>query len=241
MNSYYTYELCSSETPTIPFYIGKGISYRMYKHEKKAIKYPNIYSYVLNKIRSILKEGHTIVYRKIVENVSEQEALRCEIERITVLKIMGFKLCNMTNGGEGSSGYKHTEEWKQEQRKRFLGKNNPMYGKEGTRKGIPCSIEAKIKSSKSHTGLIYGPHSEEHKEKIRRGNIGKHKELHSKESYERAAQKLRGRKLPPCTEERKQKMRIIMKGKNTAPWTEERKKSQSAVAKLGWITRRNNL
>jgi group I intron endonuclease len=36
---------------------------------------------------------------------------------------------NMTLGGEGCFGYKHTEEHKEKMRTLFIGKNNPMYGK----------------------------------------------------------------------------------------------------------------
>ena len=43
---------------------------------------------------------------------SKQEALDYEIYYISSLKIKGQKLYNLTNGGDGASGYRHTEKAK---------------------------------------------------------------------------------------------------------------------------------
>jgi hypothetical protein len=154
LNNYYTYELCSSETPTIPFYIGYGQGNRMYSHEKKAIKYPNKNLYVLDKIRSILKEENTLVYRKIIENVSKEEAIRNEIGRIVVLKIMGFKLCNLTNGGDDGDTF--TNNPHKEQIRNKCKENSE-------RKGIhPWNFGKKLPSL-----------TKEHKDKLRIANTGK--------------------------------------------------------------------
>jgi hypothetical protein len=182
MNNFYTYELCSSATPTIPFYIGKGKGNRMYFHEKNAIEKPNKHLYVLDKIRSILKEGNTIVYRKIIENVSEKEVFRWEVGRIVVLKVMGFKLCNLTNGGEGTVhfgcplgmlGKHHTNETKKKQSKAA---KNRLPVSDETRRKIseggkgkhskplgPCSEETKKKISESLKNYIF---TKEHKENV---------------------------------------------------------------------------
>ena len=69
MNNYYTYELCSSETPTIPFYIGKGKGKRIHEHEKKALKEKHNNKHLQNKILKIWKDGNTIIKRKIIESI----------------------------------------------------------------------------------------------------------------------------------------------------------------------------
>lgn len=44
--------------------------------------------------------------------LSDSEAIRLEIETIEACKNFGIKLVNATNGGEGLSGFKHSEETK---------------------------------------------------------------------------------------------------------------------------------
>ena len=72
---------------------------------------------------------------------------------------------NLSFGGEGSKGCKHTEEWKQQQSKRTTGEGNPFYGKQHTeesrkkmsesQKGMPKpkSEEAKRNMSKNHANV----------------------------------------------------------------------------------------
>jgi hypothetical protein len=51
-NKYYVYSLIDPRT-NVPFYIGKGIGARLYRHEKNVIngKIPNDNNYLFNKIR----------------------------------------------------------------------------------------------------------------------------------------------------------------------------------------------
>lgn len=113
-NIYYVYALVSS-LDNKPFYIGKGKGRRMNCHlefyfrceklskeefnSKKRINKKKFY-----KIRKILKNGGYIIYKKIISNLSDEKALRVEKN---IIKIIGLKnLCNLTNGGEGISGFK---------------------------------------------------------------------------------------------------------------------------------------
>lgn len=48
----------------------------------------------------------------VAGDLSESEAFALEVERIAMWRSDGTDLANLTNGGEGSSGRKHTEEWK---------------------------------------------------------------------------------------------------------------------------------
>ena len=53
---------------------------------------------------------------------------------------------NITDGGEGVRGYRHTEEWKQEMSKAKSGENNHMYGKHHTE-------ESRRKISMNHANM----------------------------------------------------------------------------------------
>lgn len=97
---FYLYEHIRPDTGVV-FYVGKGKgnrcnSLRRNKHWKRIVEKAN---------------GFNVC--KVAENIDEELALLAEQERIDQLKRIGVKLCNATNGGEGVSGYKHTQNTKQ--------------------------------------------------------------------------------------------------------------------------------
>ena len=67
---------------------------------------------------------------------------------------------NLADGGKGSKGCKHTEEWKKTHSKRMEGKNNPMYGIKRKH-----SIETIEKMKISHTGIKQSEETIEKKSK----------------------------------------------------------------------------
>jgi hypothetical protein len=100
------------------FYVGKGNRRRMYDHEKDVIKgkYPNNNRHLYYKIKKILKSEKKIIYFKPVDNVDEITALIKESEEIKKIGRADLNLgtlCNHTDGGEGSTGYHHSETHKQ--------------------------------------------------------------------------------------------------------------------------------
>lgn len=113
---FYTYVLRHPETNQA-FYVGKGKGNRCLWHiteakQKKHNYNPNFYK--LNTIRSILKKNLEVKIEKI-EAPSEQEAIEMEILLISMYGRRDIKtgcLTNCTDGGDGGSGYKHTEEHK---------------------------------------------------------------------------------------------------------------------------------
>lgn len=70
--------------------------------------YPTSFSWIHAAIR---KYGESNFIFRIIEILpTEEEALSREIKWISELRIAGYSLYNLTDGGDGSSGYKHTPE-----------------------------------------------------------------------------------------------------------------------------------
>jgi hypothetical protein len=180
--NYYVYELCSSENPFLPFYVGKGKGNRMYTHERGIIWKCHRNTYLKRKILKIKRNGYQVVYRKIGENLSEQDAFTIEKDMIAFNRSLGFKLCNHTNGGEGVSGiYKPMLE---KTKQKISISNTGKIRTEEMRKrysiaksGIPKSEIHKKNLSKANKGKICKPHSYETKLKISKANKGKTRTL----------------------------------------------------------------
>jgi hypothetical protein len=93
MNNYYTYAYLREDGT--PYYIGKGKERRIYRKDKR-IKPP--------------MDRSRIIFLK--QNLTEEEAFQHEKYMIAVFgrKDLGTGILrNMSNGGEGSSGFIHTE------------------------------------------------------------------------------------------------------------------------------------
>lgn len=93
-----------------PFYIGKGQTTRAQAHFSEKIE-KTANPFKVNKINKILKEtGKNPLLIKIIKNSENKEALEAEI---LFIKNIGRgklgPLTNLTDGGEGMIGYKHTE------------------------------------------------------------------------------------------------------------------------------------
>jgi hypothetical protein len=193
MNNFYTYELCSSETPWLPFYIGKGKDDRMYVHEGKALKNTLGNKHLQRKILKILKEGNTIYYHKFNDNVSEEDALACEIVAIATFKNAGVKLCNITDGGEGGDWFTNNprkEEIRKNMSKSGKGRISPFKNKHHTE-------ETKNKQRIAYKNRL--PISEETKKKISKATKGKNNPMynkhHTKETRQKISKSLRGKIL----------------------------------------------
>ena len=104
------------------FYIGIGNTKRPYDFQKRNAYWKNIVvKYGKPKVQ-ILADWNTV-----------EEAKQHEIVLIDCFKSMGYQLANLTNGGDGCNGYKHTEEHKQKMSDRFKGNKNPMFGMVGNK------------------------------------------------------------------------------------------------------------
>jgi len=164
MRKYYTYCLISSITNT-PFYVGKGVSSRMYHHKRDAANPNYNHRSVHRKIQSIIKKGGEILYER-VEHPTESIAFESEIMLIEKYgrKDLGTGiLCNLTDGGEGANniseesiksraekhrGMKRSEESKKymsQIQKEMADERREIYGK-------ACSPETSKRMSDSRKG-----------------------------------------------------------------------------------------
>lgn len=83
-----------------PFYVGKGKGNR----SKIGTQRNRYYQFIIEKYG---KDNITI---EIINTDSEEAAFIKERSLIKQFSELGFKLSNLTDGGEGTSGYKHSEE-----------------------------------------------------------------------------------------------------------------------------------
>ena len=161
--------------------------------------------------RTVAKHGKPHV--EILANWdTEIEAFDHEKLLIASFKDMGFKLVNLTDGGEGPSGSKHSEETK---RKLSILKK----GKPSPNKGVVMSEGQKLK--------------------IRLGNLGKPATRKGATHTDEAKAKMKGRKN---SVETRNKMALSKTGENNPQFgkvlTEEVRKKLSESAKKYWQEKR---
>lgn len=231
-NKYYIYLYLDIDN--IPFYVGKGKNkrHKICKHLHK--NNPNLF--LKRKIRKVGVSDVQIQF--IHKNLTEEEAFQFEIFYI---ELYGRRdkgegtLCNLTDGGEGSSGYTHTDEAKRKMSDANKGKSctketkqkmsdaakgrifsnktrkkisDTLKGENNPFYGIPRSDEIKQKMSVAMKGKKFGPMSDEHKQKISGALKGKMVGERN-HRYGKSA----WNKGIPMSDEIKQKIRDTKKGK----------------------------
>lgn len=162
-----------------PFYVGKGKNKRLYKHLQPAKLKNGENKSFTNKIMKIQCVcGIDPIIIKCQEMLEEQVALNLEVKIVGIigrLNILTGPLCNLTEAGDGISGYKHTDDTKRKIGKSLKGLqagiNNPMYGKHHTEE-VREKLSLKL-SGENHP--MFGKHPlEETKRKNREWHNGKH-------------------------------------------------------------------
>lgn len=109
---YYIYCYYDTRTdPHTPIYIGRGRKDRYLQHYKKTHN-----KYLSNKLDKIKEEtGNYALVLKLEENLNNEQANEKEIYYISLygrIDLNTGTLCNLTNGGEATDGWKPSEETK---------------------------------------------------------------------------------------------------------------------------------
>lgn len=136
---FYVYVHCRLNTGE-PFYIGKGHGARANTHRSRNPHWKNI----------VAKDGGRDV-DIFAKGMDEEFAFLVEMEAIDIYKRRGFPLVNLTDGGDGTSGYCHTGETRAKMRVKV------------------CSDETRSKmraSAKGKTNHLGHIHSAESRAKI---------------------------------------------------------------------------
>ena len=109
----------------------------------------------------------------IARGLTEDEAKWLEVELIrewnTTNQNKGY---NISIGGEGGNGCKHTEEWKEEHSKKVSGENNPMFGRQHTEETKRKISESRDEYCGENHPMFVRQHTEETKRKISEANSG---------------------------------------------------------------------
>jgi len=116
-NNFYVYEWYNINTGYV-FYVGKGSNGR-YKLSTKSVRNKQFLNY---------KNKYNCDVRIIYSNLKEDEAFKLEIDTITKYKLIDQCNCNYTNGGEGISGYTHSESARKAISETHKGEQNSQFG-----------------------------------------------------------------------------------------------------------------
>jgi len=109
MSDFYTYIHCKPDGT--PFYIGKGNGNRSHHFNRRNNWHTKV----------VKKYGRQNIGIYVFECESEAQAVADERQQIAQLRSQGYELCNITDGGEGMSGLKHSEETKRRISKASIG------------------------------------------------------------------------------------------------------------------------
>lgn len=206
INKFYTYIHIRLDTNTV-FYVGKGFGNRAYEKRGR-----NPYWH-----RIVDNYGYRVEI--VFYNLTEQEAFDKEIELIKLYRLKGLCEANLTDGGEGTCGFKQTEDTKKKHSESLMGvpkseeakkrMSVAHKGKPSPTKGMTCrkrSEETKRKQSESLRGKKKPPRTEEHKRKIGEANrISQLGQKKSELTIKRISDSLTGKKYKKHSEEANKK------------------------------------
>lgn len=165
---FYVYEHLSADSGAV-FYVGKGTGQRAYLTSR--------FHRNQHWTRHVEKHGGFNV-RFVASAVPEELAFLVEMERIDQLRRQGAKLCNQTDGGDGTAGWVKSEEWRKKVGAAHRGKSISSETRKkisATLTGFRHSDEAKANMSASRLGLqntLGRRHSAETKRKMSVARVG---------------------------------------------------------------------
>ncbi len=142
---------------SVPRYVGKGVGSRWKAHRKGR-------STLSRALRAAFKSTGEWICPHIIPCESDNEAIALEIKLIKEhgrLDLGLGTLWNLTDGGDGAAGLKHSDDFKAKMKLR-TGKNNPFFG-------LTHTSEVRQRLSEVHKGNKYSlglKRSESHRRKI---------------------------------------------------------------------------
>lgn len=147
MQKYYVYLHLRKSDGSV-FYIGKGSGNRAYDFSSKG----------RNRYWKRTKEKYGVIVEIIFDNLTEEEAFQCEKDAILEHTYFGTKLCNLTLGGEGSSGLKFSDKQRLTIANSLKGRRPWNLGnrKEKEDKTYLVSEETRMKQSNAKIGKMTG-------------------------------------------------------------------------------------
>lgn len=245
---YYVYILRDPRKENEPFYVGKGKDKRAESHMNKDDEHNLFKTNVINKIRGNGLEPLIEYYK---ENLEESEAFLLEIN---LIKKYGRRdlgtgiLTNLTDGGEGSSGYRRTKEdlekWLSTREITGYKHSDEIIEKiSESNRGKKRSAETKRKLSESHLGKIQTEESnqkrsialkgrkisDEQRRNLSKSRMGKNNPMFGKESP------MKGK---IHTEDSKNKIR---EARSKQIMSEETKRKMSESQRMRHQLRRSNI
>ena len=203
---FYVYQHKNPNTNEV-FYVGKG-------SKKRAFAKHNRNQYWQNKVN--VYGGFCVDF--LVNNIDEELAFLVEVEAIDLYKRIGCKLANITIGGDGIGGFKHSTETKQKIAKKAQGRPGKFTKDHVTdkmREAVAESNKRRLptQAMKERKAFLGKHHTEEHKEYISKKLKGRVFSEETKKKMREAQQKRFAKN--PISNETKEKMRKAhLKDKN---------------------------
>lgn len=190
MAAYYVYEHMRKDNGAV-FYVGKGKGYR-----HKSTQGRNKWWWA-----TVNKYGYDSKIRTYLED--EELAHLVEIELIDQYRRTGKKLVNMTDGGEGVSGYKYPNDVVAKRAEKQRGQKRPTVS--AKLKGVPKSVEHRLSLSKSKTGTKASQETRLKMSKTRKGRqsamLGKKHSEEAKHKISKSLLLLPRKTCPYCGKE----------------------------------------
>lgn len=175
---YYVYEHWRLDRDEC-FYVGKGKGNRAY-----CMKYRNRHHKAI--MAKAFREGFAVEVKIVSSGLTEQEAFNLEIERICFWRNAGCDLSNITNGGEGTSGFRHSKKTKEKLSN--LNKGSTSYWKN---KHLTDEAKAKLSAIGKKRGAP--KLTKDQQEKVAEWHRGKKR---SAETCAKISEKAKGRPSP---------------------------------------------
>lgn len=204
MTPFYTYLHCKPNGD--PFYVGKGTRYRCndFSHRNQHHK------------RIVAKYGRSNIGIFIFPCESESQAHADEIQQIAQLRLDGYELANICNGGEGASGAVRSTETRAKVAAANQDQKRPAWA---------CK-----RMSESHIGQI--PWNKGKKTSLEQcAKLVAAKQNITPETRAKMSASKKGKapwnKGIPCTQERKDNQSAKMLGRKTGPFSEAHKQAIS--------------